>query len=216
MQLSEEKSIFQTLNEIDITDKIKKKGNVSYLPWASAWRIIKTYYPKSTYDIVRDDNGCIYHTDGRSCWVETILVICDEAQNEVLPVLNNRNASITYEEITTDSVNKAIKRCLTKNAALFGLGLSLWEGEEISAAAKKIKEKRTAEQMKLEKLLESKREAVLVKMALLIEDGMNKEQLYQMIAQENNGRKNPKSIDSIEACDAILDAFDALMTKEAV
>ena len=31
-----EKSVFETLNSISFEDKIDKKGNISYIPWAEA------------------------------------------------------------------------------------------------------------------------------------------------------------------------------------
>ena len=45
---------------------------------------------------------------------------------EQLPIMDNRNKSILLENITSFEVNKAIKRCFSKNIALHGLGLYLW------------------------------------------------------------------------------------------
>ncbi len=140
-----EKSVFATLSAIDITDKLKKKNNMSYLPWSSAWAIIKDYYPDAKYYPVKAEEGRLYHTDGKTCWVETSLTIAGETQNETLAVMDHKNQPITYDTVTSTQFSKSIKRCLVKNAALFGLGLSLWNGEELSDEAKKTRAKRQAE-----------------------------------------------------------------------
>ncbi len=136
-------SVFETLSAIDITEKIKKKNGMSYLPWSSAWQIVKSKFPDATYRVATNYSGGMklnYFSDGRTCWVETTVKIGDEEQTEQLPVLNNRNQSISAESLTSMDVNKAIKRCLVKNCALFGLGLSLWNGEELSDNAKEARD----------------------------------------------------------------------------
>ena len=65
-----------------------------------------------------------------NCWTET----------ESLAVMDCKNKSIHIESITSADAEKSIKRCLVKCAALHGLGLSLWTGEESSSAAKRNKD----------------------------------------------------------------------------
>lgn len=184
-----DKTIFQTLSEIDISPKIKQKNKMDYLPWSSAWDFVKNKYPTATYNIVKAENGCIYHNDGRTCWVETSMTIDGETQTEILPVLNFRNEAIGYDKVTTSDVNKSIKRCLVKNLALFGLGLSLWNGEELSDNAKKKKdedEKPLREtQTKLLELLKSK-----------VSDGCDKNKLFDLV-EKLIGSKNPNNVRDI-------------------
>ena len=45
--MEEKKSVFQTLNEINVNDKVEKKNNLSYLSWAWAWGEEKKKYPAS-------------------------------------------------------------------------------------------------------------------------------------------------------------------------
>lgn len=184
-----DKTIFQTLSEIDISPKIKQKNKMDYLPWSSAWDFVKNKYPTATYNIVKTENGCIYHSDGRTCWVETSMTIDGETQTEILPVLNFRNEAIGYDKVTTSDVNKSIKRCLVKNLALFGLGLSLWNGEELSDNAKKKKdedEKPLREtQTKLLELLKSK-----------VSDGCDKNKLFDLV-EKLIGSKNPNNVRDI-------------------
>lgn len=206
----EGKSIFQTLSEVDITPKIKKKQNLSYLPWSSAWEIIKIIYPTATYKTIKSDTGCIYHTDGKTCWVETELVICDEIQNETLPVLDYKNKSVTYETVTSSDVNKSIKRCLTKNAALFGLGLSLWVGEELSDAAKNAKNQKTEEERRFANALKAKKNEIVDLAKKKIASGVAKTTVYNVIGKNNEGNLNPNSIETIEICDVVIEEINKL------
>lgn len=74
-------SVFKTLSAIDITDKLKKKNNLSYLPWSSAWAIVKERYPDANYTVVKTEDGCLYHTDGKCFeWLEQFdqIVVCHD------------------------------------------------------------------------------------------------------------------------------------------
>ena len=55
-----EKSIFQTLNEINCNDHIEKKNGLSYLSWAFAWQIAKQNYPDAQYTIYENADGWNY------------------------------------------------------------------------------------------------------------------------------------------------------------
>ncbi len=47
----ENKSIFETLFEINVNDHIEKKKDLSYLSWPYAWAEVKKKYPNATYQI---------------------------------------------------------------------------------------------------------------------------------------------------------------------
>lgn len=200
-----EKSVFETLNAIDITDKLKKKQNLSYLPWSSAWAIIKSIYPDATCQPVPAADGCLYHTDGKTCWVETSMTINGETQNETLAVMDHRNASIPVDTVQSTQFEKSLKRCMTKNAALFGLGLSLWNGEELSDEAKATRKKKQAEKAaEDEKVAAEKAEldaenAKIIELAKKkIESGVDKETVYAVVQKYSGGKKNPNAIKSVE------------------
>lgn len=42
---------FLELYKVNVNDKVKKKQNLSYLPWAFAWAEVKKLYPDATYKI---------------------------------------------------------------------------------------------------------------------------------------------------------------------
>ena len=62
---------FETLASVNCNDKTEKKNGLTYLSWAWAWDQMKRQYPDSYYTIYESANGCIYHTDGNTCWVKT-------------------------------------------------------------------------------------------------------------------------------------------------
>ena len=127
----ENKSVFKTLNEINVNDKIEKKGKLSYLSWAWAWARVKENYPEAYYTIYENAQGMNYHTDGRTCWVKTGVTINGLEHIEYLPVMNNQNKSIPLEQVTSFNVNTSIQRSLTKACARHGLGLYIYAGEDL-------------------------------------------------------------------------------------
>ena len=127
---------FAELNRIDVNEHTEKKGNLTYLSWAWAWGELKKRHPTAYYTIYEDARGCIYHTDGQTCWVKTgVSVEISEGRwvehIEYLPVMDNRNISIRADKITSTDANKAIQRSLTKAVARHGLGLYIYAGEDL-------------------------------------------------------------------------------------
>ncbi|MBO5969869.1 MAG: DUF1071 domain-containing protein [Clostridia bacterium] len=200
-----EKSIFETLSEQDMTANHKKKNNITYLPWSAAWAAVKRRYPKATYEVNKDENQNLYHTDGKTCWVEVTVHIEDESQTETLAVMDHRNAAISAENVTSTQVNNSIKRCMVKCLALFGLDLNLWEGEELSAAAKEAK----AKEDEAQKILAKAKKDIVEKCKTLISSGKDKDEIYAII-EEVSGDKNPNAIKDLETADSVLDALEGV------
>lgn len=124
-------SIFETLNAVNVNGHTEKKNGLTYLSWAWAWAEIKKAYPDAQYTIYETPEGCIYWTDGRTCWVKTGVTINGLEHIEYLPVMDYRNASIPIDKVTSTDVNKAIQRSLTKACARHGLGLYIYAGEDL-------------------------------------------------------------------------------------
>ena len=146
--MTENKSVFETLFEINVNDHIEKKKDLTYLSWPYAWAEVKKKYPSATYKIhlfgekqlpyVFDENvGYMVFTD---------VTINDLTHTMWLPVMDSANktmksTSYTYntkfkkdilvEAATMFDVNKTIMRCLVKNLAMFGLGLYIYSGEDL-------------------------------------------------------------------------------------
>ncbi|MBO5715066.1 MAG: DUF1071 domain-containing protein [Clostridia bacterium] len=124
---------FNVLNTVNVNEHTEKKNGLTYLSWAWAWAEVKKKFPEANYTIYEDQNGCIYWTDGRTCWVKTGVTINGVEHIEYLPVMDFKNKSIPLESITSFEVNKAIQRSLTKACARHGLGLYIYAGEDLPA-----------------------------------------------------------------------------------
>ena len=122
---------FQKMYSIDVSKWVEKKNGLSYVSWANAWGEIKKQHPDATYTIYENKDGWNYHTDGRTCWVKTGMMVQGIEHIEYLPVMDHRNASISADKVTSFDVNKAIQRSLTKAAARHGLGLYIYAGEDL-------------------------------------------------------------------------------------
>lgn len=136
---------FSALNAINVNDKTEQKGNLTYLSWAWAWGEVKKLFPASVYTIYENAHGWNYHTDGRTCWVKTGVTVNGIEHIEYLPVMDNRNNSISADKVTSFDVNKAIQRSLTKAVARHGLGLYIYAGEDLPEGDKAEEEERQAE-----------------------------------------------------------------------
>lgn len=130
---------FEKLAAINCSDKIEKKGRLSYLSWAWAWDQFKRVFPDSFFTVYEAPDGCFYFTDGRTCWVKTGVTLVDGDYSleliERLPIMDNRNESIPLERVTSRNVNDSIQRSLTKAVARHGLGLYVYAGEDIPEGA---------------------------------------------------------------------------------
>jgi len=125
------KSTFKTLYEIDCSKNVESKGKFNYLSWAHAWRWLKNMHPDATYTVYKNAEGWNYHTDGRTAWVECGVTVGGLEHIEHLPILNFQNKAQKLETVDSMAVNTAIKRCVTKAIGLHGLGLYLYEGEDL-------------------------------------------------------------------------------------
>lgn len=186
---------------------LKEKNGLSYLSWATAWAAVKSEYPDAFYHIHRNENGRFWFDDGKSGWVEVTVVISGLPHSEILPIMDFRNACIPVEKITAAEANKSYKRCLTKACAIHGLGLKVYEGEDLSDfktprggkkkgadPAETVSPELKAKQEELTNLCKEKVKTV------------KRDDIYATIAKLNNGNKNIKSITTVELCTQIIDA----------
>jgi len=135
-------SVFTTLNDVDVSDKIKEKGGLSYLSWASAWAEVKKRYPDAEFRVYpqtidEQGNDRFWHDDGKTGWVEVGVTIDGIELIEVLPIMDFKNKAIPAENITSTDANKTMKRCLVKACALHGLGLYVYDSEDLPESVSK-------------------------------------------------------------------------------
>lgn len=158
--------------------------------------------PSAKFTINKAADGCIYHTDGKTAWVEVSITINDQTETESLAVMDFRNKSIPIDTITSADAEKSIKRCLVKCAALHGLGLSLWTGEELSSAARKKKEDD----------LDDVKQEILSVVAGKLEAGVSKDTIYKAI-ESVAGVKNPNAIKDIATAQKVVEQIKKLEVK---
>lgn len=170
---------FANLSNINMTDAIKKKEGardkktgeikiLDYIPWAQAWRELKSKYPDATFKLWRDEKGIPFIETSGGLMVFTEVTVQGLTLGMHLPVLDYRNNSVKPDDYTMNDVNKAIMRCLVKNMALHGLGINIYIGEEFS-------EDGTAEQS----------EATKKKLAVESKKADLEAELDQIIAEQN-------------------------------
>ncbi len=204
----EGKTVFQTLSEVDISSVIKEKNNMKYLPWNEAWAIVKTLYPSMSYWITKTREGQLYWTDGKTAYVETNVRINDETITQTLAVMDYKNSAISLEKLTYTDINKSIQRCLTKNLAMFGLGLSLWSGEEYSEPARRKKEQEDAAAAEEQAKLLAIRKRVVELCKEKIAAGIPNDKLYDLL-ESIGGNRNPNRL-SYEACEKALEELNKI------
>ena len=127
--MKEETSFIKAL-ELNVSDKIEKKGGLSYLSWSYAWAEFKKIYKDGTYKIIKNDQNMPYfHSPETGFIVYTEVTAEGETFEMWLPVMDFRNQAMTNP--TMFDINKTVMRCLTKNLAMFGIGLYIYSGEDL-------------------------------------------------------------------------------------
>lgn len=147
-----DKKIFEQLYTIDVSDKIEKKNDLSYLSWAWAWAELMKVYPQATYEIKKFEDGKPYLFDEKLGYlVFTTITIDNDTKEMWLPVMDGSNKAMkdhpykyqvknwktgqleerTVQPATMFDINKSIWRCLVKNISMFGLGLYIYAGEDL-------------------------------------------------------------------------------------
>ena len=147
---------FEKLNSINVNDFTEKKGGLTYLSWAHAWKELKKLYPLSYYTVYQNDLEWNYFTDNKTCWVKTgVTVVFNDGTElehiEYLPVMDFKNKSIALDDVTSFDVNKAIQRSLTKAVARHGLGIYIYAGEDLPDETEATAEERRKQREALEK-----------------------------------------------------------------
>ena len=120
---------FEEVYAINVNDKTEKKGQLTYLSWAWAWAEFKKAYPDATYKV--DQFNGLYCTGNEKIgyMVRTEVTAGEQTYEMWLPVMDMRNNTVLAPKMT--EINKTIMRCLTKNLAMFGLGLYIYAGEDL-------------------------------------------------------------------------------------
>ena len=155
---NEKRTVFNTLNKVDVSLITKDKGGKTYLSWAHAWAEVKKKFDSVSYEIERFNGLPYLYDDNTGYMIFTSVTIDEETHPMWLPVMDGANNAMKKERYfyevkewvnrkptgnmikkwvepaTMFDINKAIMRCLVKNLAMFGLGLYIYQGEDIPSA----------------------------------------------------------------------------------
>lgn len=144
--------MFNALSNLDLSDKCEKRDTLTYLSWANAWSEFKSAYPSATYRILKNESGLPYFSDSDLGIMVFTEVTVDEVTHQMwLPVMDGKNKAMklqpytylvwdnyqkkhvekTVQAASMFDVNKTLMRCLVKNLAMFGLGLYIFQGDDL-------------------------------------------------------------------------------------
>jgi len=128
-------SIWEVLSVIDCSEHIEKKGGFNYLSWAWAWGMLMEHYPDATFENHLNSNEypCFMDQNGYAM-VRVTLCVDGKCHTEDFMVLDFRNKAVQNPD--SFQVNTALKRCLVKAMAYFGLGHYIYAGEDLPPSAK--------------------------------------------------------------------------------
>ncbi len=161
-----DKSIYETLSSVDMSNHIKSVQNQRYIPWSSQWGELLKHYPNAIYEVHENEVGDPFTVSTMGIMVKVSVTINDVTRTLNYPVLNNYNKSLKvsgYEYETkkgiikvppasTFEINTSIMRALTKAIAMHGLSLYVYkddlapemetvDSKQLQEMTNKIKEK---------------------------------------------------------------------------
>lgn len=121
-------SVFKTLNNLNVSEHVEKKGGFSYLSWTWAVSELRKAAPTATWEVIKF-NGVPFCKTECGYFVEVAVTVEGITLSQIHPVLDNRNK--TLQSPDAFQINTSIQRCLVKAIALHGLGLYIYAGEDL-------------------------------------------------------------------------------------
>lgn len=153
------KEIFDNLRNVSIKEYVKEKDRLKYLSWSRCEHILNVHYPNNEIQINYFDGKPFLYDAVLGYMVSITVTIEGHAKTMTLPVMNGSNKALKSEKqsyfvanwvkgadgknvkngeiekfiepATMFDINNALMRCRVKCIALFGLGLDLYEGEDM-------------------------------------------------------------------------------------
>ena len=151
----EQKELFKKFVELNVNDHTETKNDLTYLSWAWAWQEFLKICPEATYEIKKFTNPITGKTttyledEELGFMVYTSITARGVTREMWLPVMDGANKAMKrqpyeytvgkgnnqytkqVEAVSMFDINKTIMRCLTKNIAMFGVGLYIYAGEDL-------------------------------------------------------------------------------------
>jgi len=152
------KQIVDTLQSVSVKEYAKEKNRLKYLSWSRCEHILNTYFPNNQIDVNYFDGKPYLYDNVLGYMVSITVTIEGHSKTMMLPVMDGANKALKAERqsyfvanwVTEQGkkvkngeiekfidaanmfdINNALMRCRVKCIALFGLGLDLYEGEDM-------------------------------------------------------------------------------------
>jgi hypothetical protein len=126
---------FAEINSINVNKYTEQKGKFTYLSWVFAWAEIKKLDPQATFRVHKNEKSMPFFYDIElpevGAFVEVSITFNGLELTEIFPITDNFNKAIPVSKLNAFIINTATKRCLAKTAALHGLGLYIYAGEDL-------------------------------------------------------------------------------------
>ena len=138
-----EQTLFNQLNSKNVNDHVEKKQGLSYLAWSYAHQELMKIDPNYEMkiheyphpDVTNEQYFVPYLASPEGYSVTVSITLKGLTKTETLPVLDFKNKSVPYKQADMFQINKTYKRAFVKAAALHGIGLYLYHGEEAPDAS---------------------------------------------------------------------------------
>jgi len=129
---------WKTLSALNVNDDKEKKGRFDYLSWADAWKHVQNNVKNASYEILED---LVYPDNSRE--VRCSVTIDGATHTMWLAVMDNMNRAIKNPDAR--AINDARMRCFVKAIAMHGLGLYIYQGEDLPDAPEEKSKKKKPE-----------------------------------------------------------------------
>ena len=200
--VKEQGELFKKLTSTNCNEHTEAKNGLTYLSWSWAWQLFKETCPDATYEIEKFTNPITgvtlpYIETEIGYMVFTKVTACGQTYEMWLPAMDNTNKTLkkvaydcknrTVDACTMFDINKTIMRCLTKNLAMFGLGLYIYAGEDLPV---EVKEKCTPLQVETMRKLKVVESSVCSKFKIKSIEELTFEQADWVIATKQKALAN--------------------------
>ena len=121
-----------SLLTLNVNEHTEKKANLTYLSWAWAWTEALKADQDAHYQVQmwgKDGEEKCYMDINGTCMVWVTVTMFGKPMTCQLPVMDHRNKAVPNPDAF--QVNTAIMRCMTKALALHGLGLYIYNGDDL-------------------------------------------------------------------------------------
>jgi hypothetical protein len=141
--MSFEGEVWAKFKAIDVTPMMEKTGaGIGYVSWSKLWSLLMTHYPATSYKFeekrftVLGANGPVENVE---VWCELRIIDNDSEESTTrasmsrsmwLPVMQSYGQFLAIDNPTPRDISDTRMRCLVKCAAMFGLGISAWSGDD--------------------------------------------------------------------------------------